>query len=125
MAGRIRVLDAANRTMQRLGYVKALCVIVNETETSSLAALGKRLIERVTKRVKMVPPFDEAIREYAKTRLTDGTYRELRKGILEGTEPVAVELQDRYLADRAFPPARENSSKGIGAITPTSARPWI
>ena len=103
MAGRIRILDAANRTMQRLGYVKALCVIVNETETSSLAALGKRLIERVTKRVKMVPPFDEAIREYAKTRLTDGTYRELCKGILEGTEPVAVELQDRYLADPRVP----------------------
>jgi hypothetical protein len=72
MAGRIRVLDSANRTMQRLGYLKALCAVVNETETSNLESLGRRFISRVTKRVKLTPPFDDALQEYARTRLTDG-----------------------------------------------------
>ena len=52
MASRIRVLDSANRTMQRLGFLKALAALVNETETSNLETLGKRFVERVTKRVK-------------------------------------------------------------------------
>jgi len=71
MPGRIRVLDAANRTMQRLGYLKGLCALVNETETSNLASLGKRFIDRITKRVKISPPFDADIRNYVQNRLTD------------------------------------------------------
>ena len=96
MSGRIRVLDAANRTMQRLGFLKPLCVIVNETETSNLVTLGKRFIERVSKRVRRTTPVDEQLREYAKARLTDGIFRELRKTILEGPPgaTISLEVQD-------------------------------
>lgn len=105
MAGRIRVLDSATRTMQRLGYLKVLCAIVNETETSNLTSLGKRLIERVTKRFKLTPPFDEQIRDYVKMRLTDRAYRDLRKTVLDGANSaqVALEAQDIYLSDTGLP----------------------
>lgn len=105
MAVKIRVLDAANRTMQRLGFLKLLCALVNETETSNLASLGKRLIERVTKRVRLPLPVDEHLRDYVKCRLTDGIYRNLRKAVLEGTNngSVSLEIQDSYLADFSLP----------------------
>lgn len=103
MAGRIRVLDSANRTMQRLGYLKALCALVNENETSNLESLGKRFISRVTQRVKLSPPFDDELVEYARLRLTDSAYKSLRKTILDNAGPAAVELQDIYLADRSLP----------------------
>ena len=44
--------------MQRLGYLKVLCALVNETESSNLQYLGKQLIARVTHRVKLLPPFE-------------------------------------------------------------------
>lgn len=103
MAGRIRVLDSANRTMQRLGYLKALCALVNETETSNLESLGRRLINRVTQRTRLTPPFTETLQEYARTRLTDGAYRNLRKTILDNSGSAGVELQDIYLADKGIP----------------------
>lgn len=104
MAGRIRVLDSANKTMQRLGYLKALCSLVTETETSNLATLGKRLIERVTKRVRIEPPLAEQLRDYVGKRLTDGAYRSLRKSVLQGSEtPISLEIQDLYLADSSMP----------------------
>lgn len=103
MAGRIRVLDSANRTMQRLGYLKALAALVNDSETSNLEALGRRLIGRVTHQVRLVPPFDVDLQDYAKTRLTDGAYKNLRKKIMENAGPADVELQDVYLADRSLP----------------------
>ena len=105
MAGRIRVLDAANRTMQRLGYLKPLSMLVNETETSNLTTLGKRLIERVATRVRITTPVDEQTRDYAKARLTDRIFHDLRKTILEGPPGVAVslEVQDLYLADGTLP----------------------
>jgi hypothetical protein len=103
MAGRIRVLDSAKRTMQRLGYLKALAALVNENETSNFETLGKRLIARVMHRARLSPPFDEDLQEYAKTRLTDGAYKELRKTIIENAGPAGVELQDVYLADRSLP----------------------
>ena len=53
MAGRIRVLDSANRTMQRLGYLKALAALLKEGQTSNLETLGKRLIARVTQRPRL------------------------------------------------------------------------
>jgi hypothetical protein len=95
MASRIRVLDSANRTMQRLGYLKPLCALVNATETSNLETLGKRLIERVTKRV----------RAYVKNRLTDRLDHDLRKAVLESANGQAVhmEVQDVYLADANLP----------------------
>jgi hypothetical protein len=89
--------------MQRLGYLKALAALVNENQTTNLETLGKRLISRVTQRVKLSPPFDEDLHEYARTRLTDGIYKELRQTVLENAAPVGVELQDVYLADRALP----------------------
>jgi len=103
MAGRIRVLDSANRTMQRLGYLKVLAALVNENQTSNLETLGKRLIAQVTHRVRLGPPFGEDLQEYARTRLTDGVYKELRQTILENAAPIGVELQDMYLADRTLP----------------------
>jgi hypothetical protein len=103
MASRIRVLDSANRTMQRLGFLKALAALVNETETSNMETLGKRFVARVTQRVKLSPPYDDDLKEYARTRLTDGAYRELRKRIMEDAGPAGVELQDAYLADKSLP----------------------
>lgn len=103
MAARIRVLDSANRTMQRLGYLKALAALVNENQTSNLETLGKRLISRVTRRVQLCPPFDEDLQEYAKTRLTDRLYSEMRRKIIDNAGTAAVELQDVYLADRTLP----------------------
>jgi len=105
MAGRIRVLDSANRTMQRLGFLKPLCALVNETETSNLISLGKRFMERMTKSVRLSSPFDEQLKDYAKNRLTDSIYRDLRKAILEnsGNSSLTIELQDLYLADRSLP----------------------
>ena len=51
MAVKIRVLDAANRTMQRLGYLKLLCARTATLETSNISNLGHYLIEKVMKRV--------------------------------------------------------------------------
>ena len=103
MAGKIRVLDSANRTMQRLGYLKILCSLVNSTETTNLESLGKRLVSQATQRTKLSPPFDEDLRGYAKTRLTDGIYKDLRKTIIENTRIAGIELQDIYLADKSLP----------------------
>ena len=103
MASRIRVLDSANRTMQRLGFLKALAALVNEKETSNLETLGKRFVSRVTQRVKLTPPYDDDLQEYARTRLTDGAYKELRKKIIDDAGPARVELQDVYLADKSLP----------------------
>jgi len=112
MASRIRVLDSANRTMQRLGYLKALAAIVNESETSNLETLGKKLISRVTQRARLVPPFDTDLHEYAQRRLTDGSYKELRARILHNSGPATVELQDVYLADPSLP---SNTGKQLDA----------
>lgn len=106
MAGRIRVLDSANRTMQRLGFLKLVAALGRDSDTSSLSSLGTRLIERATKRVRLSPPFDEEIRDYVKTRLTDSVYRHLRKVVLDGingNSPVFLEMQDVYLSDSSLP----------------------
>jgi len=89
--------------MQRLGFLKALAALVNESETSNLETLGKRFIARVTQRVKVTPPYDDDLKEYARTRLTDGAYRELRKKIMADAGPANVEIQDAYLADNSLP----------------------
>jgi hypothetical protein len=89
--------------MQRLGFLKALAALVNESETSNLETLGKRFVARVTQRVKLTPPYDDDLKQYARTRLTDGAYRELRKRIMEDAGPAGVELQDVYLADKSLP----------------------
>ena len=103
MAVRIRVLDSANRTMQRLGYLKPLAALVNEIQTTNLASLGTRLIARVAQRTHMAPPFKPDLQVYARTRLTDRTYHDVRKAIMANSAPVSVELQDVYLADVSLP----------------------
>jgi len=105
MAKRIRVLDSANRTMQRLGYLKPLCALVNKTETSNLETLGKRLIECVTKRVVVSSPLDAQTREYVTNRLTHRSYHDLGNAVLEPANgaPVRLEIQDVCLADARLP----------------------
>lgn len=105
MAVKIRVLDAANKTMQRLGYLKALSALVNETETSNFTTLGKRFIDRVLKSTSYSPPFEDSLKEYARMRMMDGTYREIRKKILDENQQasISIELQDVYLSDPALP----------------------
>ncbi|HPL67330.1 MAG TPA: hypothetical protein PLG94_12420 [Smithellaceae bacterium] len=105
MPTRIRVLDSTSKSMQRLGYLKALCALVNETETSNLVSLGRRLIEKATKRVKIKAPFEEGIQNYVKERLKDGTYKEIRQVVAKNTPDthIALEIQDMYLADPTLP----------------------
>lgn len=105
MAVKIRVLDASNKTMQRLGYLKALSALVNETETSNFTTLGKRFIDRVLKSTSYSPPFEDSLKEYARIRMMDGTYREIRKKILDENQQasVLIKLQDVYLSDPALP----------------------
>jgi hypothetical protein len=102
MAAKIRVLDAANRTMQRLGFLKLLCARAATFETSNMSTLGRYLIEAVTRRVRLDPPLPPHLHDYIRTRLTDSTYRELRKQVLANggpNGPITLEIQDIYLAD--------------------------
>lgn len=99
MPGRIKVLDSANKTMQRLGYLKLLCSIASNTDTSSNISLGQRVLDKVLFKIKLSPPFQQSIQEYAKSRLTDRAYKYLRKSIIENSAPVNIEIQDMYLAD--------------------------
>ncbi len=105
MGRKIRILDASNRSMQRLGYLKLLCALVNATETSNLNSLGNRLIERSSRRVRLTTPVNDYIHDYVKHRLINGVYRHLRKSVLEGPAGTAVslEIQDCYLSDRNLP----------------------
>lgn len=103
--GTIRVLDAAARPMQRLGYLKHLVRRVSAFGTSSLDNLGRDLIETVTKRVAVPVTADRAT--YVQRRLTDRAYDSLKKQLgswREGdNKVVSMELQDLYLADPHLP----------------------
>jgi len=105
MPNRIRVLDSTSKAMQRLGYLKLLCALVNETETSNLTSLGRRLIEKVTKRVKIFSPFNTDIQNYVKVRLKDGAYKDIRQAVLNNTPntQITLEIQDLYLSDPTLP----------------------
>ena len=103
MPVKIRILSSANRHMQRAGFLKLLATQVTRVETSNLSTLGGQLVETVTRRVRMVPPFSDALRDYVKSRLSDGVYAELRKTVLSGTAPVGIEMQDLYLSDPRLP----------------------
>ncbi|MDW8309431.1 MAG: hypothetical protein RMK20_08670 [Verrucomicrobiales bacterium] len=104
MPFKLRILNAANRTMQRAGFLKLLCAAAARSDTSSLQTLGNHLIETVTKRIRVEPPFSDALKTYANLRLTDRIYADLRKNILSQTpEPAALEIQDLYLADPRLP----------------------
>jgi hypothetical protein len=104
MPVKIRILSATNKHMQRLGFLKLLAAQVARVETSSLSALGSRLVESVTKRIRISPPFNDALREYVQIRLSyDKIYTDLRNSVLAGKAPVGIELQDLYLSDPALP----------------------
>jgi hypothetical protein len=106
MAAKIRVLDAANRTMQRLGFLKLLCARAAIFETSSMSTPGRHLIETVTHRVRLDPPLRPQLHDYVRARLTDSTYSDLRKQVLANggpRGPVFLEIQDVYLADSDLP----------------------
>ena len=103
MPVKIRILGAANKHMQRAGFLKLLAWQVSRVETSTLSALGSHLVETVTKRVRIEPPFSEALREYVQIRLFDAIYTDLRKAVLSGSTPTGIEIQDLYLADPLLP----------------------
>ena len=104
MAVKIRILSSANRTMQRVGFLKLLCAQTARTETSNLATVGKQFVQKALARVRVVPPFNEALKEYVRIRLKDKVYHDLRKAVLNGAlqgSAVGLEIQDLYLSDPA------------------------
>ena len=104
MPVKIRILSATNKHMQRPGFLKLLAARVARVETSSLSALGSRLVESVTRRVRVSPPFNDALRDYVQVRLSyDRIYTDLRNSVLAGKTSVSLELQDLYLSDPALP----------------------
>jgi hypothetical protein len=105
MPVKIRILSSANKTMQRLGYLKFMAQNAARTETSNVAALGQHLTSAVTKRIKVSPPFSAPLLDYVRIRLFDRVYTELRKAVLEpkNNAPVGIELQDLYLSDPTIP----------------------
>lgn len=106
MGVKIRILNSANRTMQRAGFLKLLCAQTARVETTNLQSLGKHFVDTLLKRVRVTPPYSEPLRDYVKVRLMDKTYHDLRKAVLggdAGTAPVGLEIQDLYLSDRSLP----------------------
>lgn len=92
--------------MQRAGFLKVLCAQTARVETTNLQSLGKHLLDVLQRRVRVTPPYSEAVRAYVKARLTDRTYHELRKAVLAGEtgmHPVGLEIQDLYLSDTRLP----------------------
>jgi hypothetical protein len=88
--------------MQRVGFLKLLCAQTARVETSNIDTVGKQFVQTLLKRVRLMPPYSESLREYVRLRLTDRVYHDLRKAVLNGsatTSAVSLEMQDLYLAD--------------------------
>jgi hypothetical protein len=88
--------------MQRAGFLKLICAQTARVETSNLDSLGKQFVQTLIKRVRVTPPYSEALRDYVRIRLMDKVYHDLRKAVLNGNAgvvPVSLEIQDLYLAD--------------------------
>lgn len=104
MPVKIRILSAANKHMQRLGYLKLLTHHTSRTETSSITKLGGQLVEATMRRIRIEPPFSRALADYVQYRLTGGLYAGVREAVLS-QKPTAtsVELQDLYLCDPKVP----------------------
>jgi hypothetical protein len=102
MPVKIRILSASNKHMQRAGYLKLLAHGAARTETSNLNALGATLVDTVTKRQRVSPPYSKSLRDYARIRLTDRIYTENRAAVL-ANKPTTLEIQDLYLADLTLP----------------------
>lgn len=106
MSVKIRILASANRTMQRVGFLKLLAAQTARVETSNLESLGKQCVQSLLKRVRVTPPYSESMRDYARFRMKDKVYQDLRKVLLNDNgkaAPVSLELQDLYLSDRTLP----------------------
>ncbi len=102
MSVKIRILGSANRTMQRVGFLKLLCAQTARVETSNIDTVGKQFVQTLLKRVRLPPPYSKLLREYVRVRLTDRVYHDLRKAVLNGSataNAVFLEIQDLYLAD--------------------------
>ena len=102
MSVKIRILGSANRTMQRVGFLKLLCAQTARVETSNIDTVGKQFVQTLLKRVRLTPPYSESLREYVRLRLTDRAYHDLRKAVLNSSataNAVSLEMQDLYLAD--------------------------
>jgi len=99
---KIRILGSANRTMQRAGCLKLVCAQTARVETSNIDTLGKQFVQALLKRVRLIPPYSEPVKEYVRSRLTDKVYQDLRKTILNSVptgRAVSLEIQDLYLSD--------------------------
>ena len=106
MSVKIRILGSANRTMQRVGFLKLLCAQTARVETSNIDTVGKQFVQTLLKRVRLTPPYSESLREYVRLRLTDRVYHDLRKAVLNGAASpgaVSLEIQDLYLSEPALP----------------------
>lgn len=104
MSVKIRILGSANRSMQRIGFLKLLCAQTARTETSNLATVGKNFIQKLLTRVRMSLPLSDSLQDYVRIRLKDKVYQDLRKAVLSGPSresAVGLELQDLYLSDLA------------------------
>lgn len=101
----IRALSSANRTMQRLGYLKRLVRRVIALSTSNLDNLGNDLIQTVMRRVQVPLTADRVA--YIRQRLYDRAYNSLKKQTAAWREEeetiAAMELQDLYLANPTLP----------------------
>src|SRR6266404_1771617 len=105
MAVKIRILGAANKHMQRLGYLKFIAAESTRRETSRLEGLGRPLVNAVMKRLRLTPPYESALREYVRS-LAGPAYADIRHAIANNAPTRAtVELQDLYVADRKIPSA--------------------
>src|SRR5438552_3687459 len=104
MPAKIRIMAAANKHMQRLGYLKLLARESTRKETSSLEGLATPLVDAAMRRVRLTPPYEPRLRDYVQHRLRDSTYTNLRRAIISNAPTqAAVELQDLYLADPRIP----------------------
>jgi hypothetical protein len=104
MSAKIRILAAANKHMQRLGFLKRLAHESTRKETSNLESLAAPLVNAVMKRVRLAPPYETHLRDYVQHRLRDATYANIRHAIIsDPPTEAAVELQDLYLSDPRIP----------------------
>jgi len=96
-----------------------LAAQVARVETSSLSALGNRLVGVVTTKLRVSPPFSEGVRDYAQVRLSyDRVYTDLREAVLSGKTSVSMELQDLYLSDPALPSSTGKLAGNSGRFYP-------
>jgi len=101
---KIRILSAANKHMQRLGYLKLLVHHTARTETSNISTLGGQLVDVTMKRIRIEPPFSQTLTDYIQYRLTGGVYAGVREAVLaKKPTAAAIELQDLYLCDPKLP----------------------